>query len=473
MNRTVLWLGFLLSACAPARLVDAPLPAAPKAIELPALHEERLPNGLTVIVLEDHELPAVTMTLLWGHGADSDAEPDDKAGLAALAATLLRQGTKTKSAVEIAEAIDFVGGSLEGTADVDSSRVGVQVLARDLDLGLALLADVATSPEFPQEEIDDFKRQTIAEIRQVYDDPGELGRRHLRRLIYGDEHPYSRFPTEASIASITRRDLVEWHSSRLRPDEATLAIAGDVTPAEIVPKVRDAFSGWTRGEAAPARIADAPQTKRRIRIVDKPDLTQSTIRVAHLGIRRRDPDYHAAVVANHILGGGTFSSRLLRVLRSEEGKTYGVGSGFTIHKGLGPFGVTTTTRTDETVATLDTVLAELEKMRASGVTPRELAAAKSHLVGIYPSHFETPEQVVGQVLAARLLDVPLVEVEQHRARVAALRIEDVNAAAKRRFRPAEAVVVIVGNAEEIRGALESKYGPVEVVKWTSEPKGNP
>ena len=480
MTRIALAAVLIAAGCAPAakneragdghpRPFTGPVAAPVEPVRLPPIASETLANGLEVLVLEDHELPIVSMTLLWTVGAEAD--PPDKAGLTSLTASLLRQGTRTRDARGIAEAIDFVGGSLEGGADVDSARVGVQVLSRDVELGLDLLADVATNPSFPEEEIADLKRVEIASVRQVHDDPSELGRRHLRRLIYGDDHPYARFPTEDSIAAITRADLVSWHATRFRPGVAILAIAGDVKASAILPRVRASFGVWERGDAKVPEIPEPPPAKRRIRIVDKPDLTQSSIRVAHLGIRRSAPDYHATIVANYILGGGTFSSRLLRVLRSQEGKTYGVGSGFTVHKGLGPFGVSTSTRTEETLATLELVLAEMERIREKGVTSAELEAAKRNLVGRYPSYFETPQGVVSEVLGAKLLGVPLSEIEAYRGRIAGLTLAEVNAAAARRFRPSDAVIVIVGNAEEIRGPIEAKLGPVEVVKWTEEPKG--
>lgn len=439
-------------------------PLAP--LRLPPIHEARLDNGLEVLVVENHETPTVTVTVFWKDGAETD--PADKAGLTSMTASLLRQGTKTRSAAEIAETIDALGGSLGGSADLDGAELSVSVLKKDFAVALELLADIAANPSFPEEEIEIARRQEIAGARQSFDDPSELTRRHLRVILYGESHPYSFFPSERSLAAIRREDLVEHHRRWFGPGNAVVGVAGDVGKDEAMAAVRAAFGTWTGAkEADEVAFPETPKPARAVRLVDKPDLTQSSIRVAAPGIDRKSPDYHAAVVMNYILGGGAFSSRLVRVVRSDEGKTYGIGSGFTVHKRRGVFGIGTSTRNAETVPTLDLVLREVDKIRAegTGVTPAELAAAKSNLIGSYPMRFETADDVLGRLFSAKLHGLPFEEITEYRQKIAAVTLEEVNAAARKYLDPDRMVIVVVGRSSEVKAPLETRFGPVEVVDF--------
>lgn len=462
-----------LAGCPAEKKTNDARPAVPAAaatplrkLALPPIHETRMDNGLEVLVVENHEIPTVTVTVFWKHGAETD--PADKVGLTSLTASLLRQGTGRRSAEEIAETIDALGGSLSGSADLDSAEVSVSVLVKDLPVALDLLADVVKNPSFPQDEIEIARRQEIAGARQAFDDPPELTRRHLRVILYGEKHPYSFFPSERSLGSITRDDLVEHHRRWFGPRNAVVGVAGDVEKEEALAAVAKAFGDWTGPEKmAEVAFPDPPPAARAVRLVDKPDLTQSSIRVAAAGIDRKSPDFHAAVVMNYILGGGAFSSRLVKVVRSDEGKTYGIGSGFTVHKRRGIFGIGTSTRNAETVPTLELVMGELEKMRSegTGVTPAELAAAKSNLIGSYPMRFETADDVLGRLLAAKLHGLPFEEITQYREKVAAVTLEQVNAAARKYLVPERMVIVVVGRSADVKAPLESRFGTVDVVNF--------
>ncbi len=449
----------------------APTPV-PEPNRLPPIVEETLPNGLRVLILPDHEIPAVTMTLLWAAGDEVDTP--EKAGLATLAAALLRQGTRSRTAEAIAEEIDRVGGDLSGESAIDTTRLTLTVLSRDVAKGLDLLSDVAIRPVFPVRELEDLRRQAVAQVKQELDDPSSLAAKHGRALLFGKDHPYAVSATERSLRSIRREDLLLHYRTHLRPDNAYLAIAGDVDPAALAGPVRLAFGAWASpsprgGPAAPTRTEAAPDpvARRIVRLVDKPDLTQSTIRISMPGIERSSSDYHAARLMNFVLGGGSFSSRLVRVVRADEGKTYGIGSGFRVHRRKGEMAISTTTRSAETVATLDLVLREIDRMRraGSGVTPAELRLAQSNLIGSYPMQFETAADVVGKLLSARVFGLPLEEVTEQRRLLAAVTLEEVDAAAKRYLDPDRATIVVVGNASAIRAPLESRFGEIEVVHY--------
>ena len=446
----------------PPRMSGAAL-RNPAPITLPKLHEETLPNGLTVMILEDHEVPAVSLSLLWPVGSASD--PADKAGLGLLTASLLRQGTAKRTAAQIADEIDFVGGDLAADTGTETTSLGVTVLRTHLDVGLELLRDVTLHPTFPADEIEDLKRQLIAGTKQEFDDPSSLAAAHARTRLYGESNPYAFRMSERSLTAITRADILKHWEKHYRPDRAVLAVSGDVVPAQISTRLRALFAVWQPGAAPPPQFPAMPEPRRQVVLVDKPDQTQSHIRVMLPAIPRKHPDYHRAMLMNYVLGGGTFSSRLIRVVRVEGGKTYGIGSSFATYRKQGSIGIATSTRNAETVATIDLILQELTRMRDLGVTEVELRAAKSNLVGSYPLDLETPDDVLGEVIYARFHELPIREVTHYRGILADVPIAEVNDAAKKYLRVDDAVIVVVGRAEEIRAPLQARFGAVEEVGW--------
>lgn len=439
-----------------------PATPAPKPLVLPPMHEETLENGLHVLLIEDHELPVVSLTLQFPSGAETESR--DRAGLASLAIEMLREGTKTHSAEQISEAIDFVGGSLGANADDDSLELTAQVLRKDFDVALGLLAEEVLAPVFPKDELEDARRQMSASVKQRYDDPGTLAHLHAQALALGDDDPYSFVSTEKSVAAITREDLFHFHDQWLVPGGATLAIAGDID-ASILPKVRAAFAAWRKADV-PANVARRAPQKAALRLVDKDELTQSFVTIALPGIDRRAPDFYAARVMETIFSDG-FSSRLTKVVRTENGKTYDVSGSFELHVRPATFVISTSTRTSETVPTLALVMEQMKKLQsqAAPITAAELGQAKAILIGGFPRRFETPEQVSGQILWTRRIGIPLDELTGYRERIASVTLEQANAAAKKYLDASQAVIVVCGRASEVKSPLEKAYGPVEVVDF--------
>jgi len=385
-----IWMNlFLISSFLFLMLSSVSIIAAQE-IKLPPIRKATLDNGLKVIVIEHHELPVVAFRLVIKSG--SSVDPPGKAGLADFTARLLRKGTKTRSATQIAEEIDFVGGSLSAGADRDASFVSSRVLVKHFDVGLDLLSDVVLNPTFTEDEIERLRKQTLAGIKQKKDDPESVAEDKFREFLFGD-HPYGQpvEGTEESISAITREDVVQFHRKYYVPNNAILAVVGDVKGDEVLKKVKAKFSRWKGGEVPSPSFTQPPPIKGyQILLVDKPDLTQTYIKVGHLGIERKNPDYFAVRVMNYILGGGGFASRLMDEVRSKRGLTYGISSNFDRYKLRGAFEVSTFTRNDSTAPAIHAIIEQIKRIRTEEVTDKELADTKSFYTGYFPLQFKTP-----------------------------------------------------------------------------------
>lgn len=434
-------------------------------IKLPPMKSKTLSNGLEVLVIEHHELPVVAFRLVFMTGAAYD--PEGKAGLANLTADLLRKGTKSRSATEISEAIDFVGGSLSTGADRDATFVTCEVLARYFDTGLDLLADVVLNPTFAEEEIDRLKSQTISSLIQQKDDPNVIVGWEFNRQLFG-RHPFANPPvgTVKCLQATSREEIVEFHRDFYRPNNAVLCVVGDVKPKEVFRKIERRFSGWKKRELPEISFPSPPPVSGYgILLVDKPDLTQSNIKFGHLGVDRSNPDYFPLVLMNYILGG-SFVSRLNNVVRVEKGLTYGIWSRFEMNREPGAFVVTTFTRNDSTLNAIKASLVELERIQEEGVTKEELEEARSFYRGYFPLRFETPEQIATRVLETKIFGLGKNYLQDYRKNIDKVSIEAVNRVAREYIGPDNLVFVVVSRAEDVKADLE-KLAPVEVVPYTA------
>ena len=434
-------------------------------IKLPPIKSKTLSNGLEVLVIEHHELPVVAFRLVLKTGATYD--PEGKAGLANLTADLLRKGTKSRSATEIAEAIDFVGGSLSAGTNRDATFVTCKVLKRYFDTGLDLLADVVLNPAFAEEEIERLKGQTVSSLIQQKDDPNVIVRWEFNRQLFG-KHPFANplVGTVRSLESLNQNDIARFHKSFYRPNNAILCVVGDVKSKDVFKRVKKRFSAWKKGKLPKTSFPSPPAVSGyRILLVDKPDLTQSNIKFGHLGVDRSNPDYFPLVLMNYILGG-SFVSRLVNVVRVEKGLTYGIWSWFEMNKQPGAFVVTTFTRNDSTLNAIKASLVELTRIREQGVTEEELKEAKSFYRGYFPLRFETPEQIATRILETKIYSLGKNYLRDYRKNMDKVTIEEVNRVARKYIGPDNLVFVVVGRAEDVKSDLE-KLGPVEVVPYTA------
>jgi zinc protease len=426
----------------PAEAPPRPLPA--REVKFPPYEVRTLPNGLQVVVVMQHEQPIVSLRMLVRAGSAYD--PHGRQGLAALAAALLDQGTTSRSAAQIADTIDSIGGGLDAGAGSDLSYANVLVMKDSLELGMGLLSDVIRHPAFSPEEIERQRQQAISGLRVSYQDPDYVASIVFDRLVFGF-HPYGlpNSGTPDTLASITPADLHAFHDRYFVPNNAILAIVGDVTLDEAFEGATRAFGQWARQEVTLPAIADPPAPTRRIVIVNKPDAVQTEIRVGQLVLPRRHPDYLAMDLAIKVLGGEG-SNRLQRVLRSERGLTYGAEADLQAMKQAGDFAADTDTRTETTVEALRVVFDEITKLQRERVNERELGDAQAYLEGNFPLSIETPDQIATQVLNVLFYELPLSDLETYRQRVSGITVDDIQRVARQYLHPDRLSVVLVGNA---------------------------
>jgi zinc protease len=426
----------------PTETLPRPLPA--RDVKFPPYQMRTLSNGLQAIAVLHHEQPAVSMRLLVRAGSVQD--PSGKIGVASLVGSLLDQGTVTRSAQEIADHIDFIGGALAAGSGSDLMYVNVVVMKDSFDVGMNLLVDVARNPVFAAEEIDRQKEQTISTLQVSSNDPDYVASVLLERLVYGF-HPYGlpNSGTPETLASISRADLQEFHRRYFVPNNMVLAIVGDVTSEEAFAAAERAFGQWPRAEITPVTVVEPPPPTRRIVVVDKPDAVQTEIRIGQLAIPRKHDDYMAFDLASKILGGEG-ANRLHRVLRSERGLTYGAQADSQARKQAGHLVAETDTRTETTGEALRLMVDEFSRLQRDRVSQTELSDAQAYLAGSFPLTIETPGDIAAQVLNVVFYELPVEEIGTFRERVQAVRPDDIQRVARQYVQPDRLSIVLVGNA---------------------------
>jgi len=433
----------------PNEFPPRPLPA--RNVNFPPYQMQTLPNGLQVIAVLHHEQPTVSIRLLVRAG--SAADPQAKTGLAHLTAALLDQGTTTQSASQFNDAIDFIGGAVNAGAGSDLSYANMVVMKDSFDSSLRTLSDMVRHPSFADAEIARQRQQLLSSLQVSFDDPDFIANAVFDRLVYGF-HPYGmpQSGTPETLASITRADLVAFHQKYFVPNNAILAIVGDVTAEEAFASVRRVFGDWERREVPAAPAVEPPSPTRRVVIVNKPDAVQTEVRVGHVGIPRNHPDYMAVNLAIRILGGEG-SNRLHQVLRTARGLTYGAQADFDTYKDSGDFQAETNTRTAATGEVLRLIVEEFWRLQRDRVSERELSDAKAYLTGSFPLTIETPNAIAMQILNVLFFGLPIEQLQTFRDRVNAVSVDDVQRVARLYLKPDRLSVVLVGNAAAFTSQL--------------------
>jgi len=428
-----------------------PKPLAARDVKFPPYELQKLPNGLQVVAVLHHEQPVVSMRLLIRAGSASD--PRAKLGLAHLAANLLDQGTTTRSAEEMADAIDFIGGIIGAGAGTDLSYMNAIVMKDSFDVGMRMLSDMARHPAFAPEEIDRQRQQMLSSMRVSLDDPGYVANAVFDRLVYGF-HPYGlpQSGTPETINAITRDDLLNFHKKYFAPNNAILAVVGDVTAEEAFTEAKRVFGDWDPHDVPDDAMADLPEANRRVIIVNKPDAVQTEVRVGHIGVPRKNPDYMALNLAVRILGGEG-SNRLHQVLRTERGLTYGAQASLDTLKRSGDIEAETNTRSEATGEVLRLMTDEFWRLQRERVGEHELADAKAYLTGSFPLTIETPDAIAMQILNVLFYDLPIEQLQNFRERVNAITVDDIQRVARAYLKPDRLSVVLVGNASAFESQL--------------------
>lgn len=425
--------------------VAVPTPGPARDVHLPPVRATTLANGLAVQLVEYHTLPVLHLRLVVGAGSATD--PANLPGLASLTGDMLREGTTTRSSAQIAEAIEFVGGSISVSTSADVTVLSVSVLRDHAETALNLLADVVGRPTFPQVEINKLKRRETDRLQQSRNDPGWLTRRAFYQGLYGEGHPYGRIDTTTqALARLTRADLVAYHRARYVSGNMFLTVVGDVQPAAFDTLLGRTLGTLRRGTAPATPIAAAPAaTARQIVLVDRPESAQSVIRIGNVSLRRADPDWVPFTVANQLLGGGV-SSRLFMDLRELRSLSYGVYARMGENVGESQWFAGGQVRTAVTGDALHALFRHLECLTTEPAPEPELAMTRSYLTDSFALSIETPGNVADLISGMRIFGLPADYYDTLRARVTAVDAAASLATARRYIRPDRSLVVVVGTA---------------------------
>jgi zinc protease len=460
----------LATTAASAQTLEWPREAAPRPlpareIKFPPYELRTLPNGLQVVAVAHHEQPAVTLRLLVRAGTAQD--PKGKFGVARLLASLLDQGTSganARTSQQLNDAIDFIGGEMSAGAGSDLTFLNLTVMKDSFEAGLRMLSDMARYPAFAPAEIERQKTQTLSGLQVSLQDPEWVANSVFDRLVYGF-HPYG-MPdsgTPDTLAAITRDDVVAFHERYFAPNNAILAIVGDVTADEAFATVTKVLGDWQKKDVPADKFIDPPSPERRVVVVDKPDAVQTEVRVGHLGVARTNPDYMALNLAIRILGGEG-SNRLHQVLRTQRALTYGAQASFDTLKESGDFEAETNTRSEATGEVLRLIVDEFWRLQRERVSEIELVDAQAFLTGSFPLTIETPNAIAMQIMNVLFYGLPIEQLQTFRDRVNAVTVDDVQRVAQKYLHPDQLSIVLVGNASAFASQLRGiGFGQFETV----------
>ncbi|HVR61588.1 MAG TPA: pitrilysin family protein [Polyangia bacterium] len=446
-------------------LIQAPPPPRATELALPAIDRWKMRNGLEVVVVPRTDLPVATFTMTVKAGG-YDEDKASTLGVSSFTAAMLRKGTRTRSADAISRAIDFVGGTLETQAGDESSSAICAALSRDAPLCLDLLSDVLMHPSFPEAEIPEVRDQILAALNSRYDNPFELASAHFDNLLFGEKHPDGWVLTPDDVNKIDREQMQTFWKTFYRPNNAVLAVAGDVDPIRLRADLARAFGSWERADVPERPYFKVPDLKiTRILLVDRPDLTQSTLVFGHRGIKHVDPAWFAVTLVNYVLGGSDFSSRLMTEVRAKRGLTYGISSSFGASLYEGAFRVSASTKNATAWDALAAAVAEVRRMKTDGPTAGELAKAQGFYAGSYPFHLQTAEGVASNIVAAELHGLGIPYVRQFPVRMAAVALPEAREAAANWLNPDNLWVVIVGRGAEVEPQIAKSGLPYERIDF--------
>jgi zinc protease len=445
--------------------VQQPFPARPPAptrlrpVQFPPFREVALPNGMMLLLVENHEQPTLSVSLSFRAGSVYD--PAGKEGTAALVAELLTKGTPTRSAEQIAADIEGVGGSIGASVGDDFLTVSTDVLSDHADLAFTLLSDVIRRATFPNEELELARTRFLSSLEVELSQADNVAARAFQKEIYG-RNPYGRNTSVDAYKAITRDDVVGFAGRRLRPGGALLVISGDVTLPQARAFATQAFGTW-RGAAAPSPAFPAAPAKRStdILLVNRPGSVQSNIVIGNTTFFPTDTSYYPARIATHVLGGGS-DSRLFMILREQKSWTYGSYAALRRSRGLGYWQATFEGRTEVTDSALTELLHQIDRVRTETIPDSELVAAKGFLVGSFPLTIETPRQIAQVVTTARLLGLPADYIQRYRERLSAVSGVRARAAAQRVFKRDALTIIVVGDAKALYDKLKA-IAPVRIV----------
>jgi zinc protease len=416
-----------------------------------------LPNGLVVLVSEEHSLPFVTMDLIVDAGSWRD--PPERGGLANLTAESMLLGTRQRPATEINEVLDYLGTSLDISCGWDYSELSIRSLKKELDRSFGLFMEVLTRPEFPEAEVQREKKRILGNIEAEKEDPSALAQKRFREALFVKSpygHPVA--GTEETVPDLTREMVREFYRKYYRPKGSILAVVGDITVQEVKDELAPLLSAWKGAEPPRTPVetvfADGPKNI----LIDRP-ITQANIVLGNGGIERSNPDYYAVTVMNRILGGGGFSSRLLETIRVQKGLAYSVYTNFLAHKFPGSFQLVLQTKNESASLAIQLALEEMERLKKEMVSEEELETAKKYLIGSFPLRLNTQSKLAAFLAQVEYYDLGLDYPDRYPSLIRSVTREDVLRVAKEYLHPDNYILSIVGNLQEIDVPPEEKDLP--------------
>ncbi|MBK5260143.1 MAG: insulinase family protein [Thermoanaerobaculia bacterium] len=438
---------------------SAPPAGPPRPYRFPEIMRATLSNGLRLLVAENHNAPLVSFRTLIRSGADQDNA--ELAGLGSLTADLLDEGAGTRDAIALAEHVGLLGASLGTGADWDATYVSLDVLSRNAEPTAQVMADVTFRAMLPDDGFTRVRSERLTEILQQLDEPAAIAGKRFASLLYGTGvYGNSVIGNADSVARITLDDARRFYSGHYSPNNSSVVVSGDISAPAAVKLLEGLFKDWqSREEPRRPSIAPARIDGSHIYIIDRPQAVQSEIRIGHMGVSRSSEDYFALTVANALLGG-VFNSRINLNLRERHGYTYGARSTFAFRKQAGPFVVAAPVRNEVTRESISEVLLELNRIRTGEIETGELDDVKNYMMGVFPATVQTASDIAGRLLDMELYGLPEDYFDRYRENIGAIGKDDIARVANKYIDPERVLIVIVGNAKQIREPLGTLGFPI-------------
>ena len=438
---------------------SAPLPSEPRPYHFPHISRTTLPNGLRVLVAENHNAPVVSVRGLVRSGADHDDAAT--AGLASITADLLDEGAGSRDALRLADDLGLIGASLGTGADWDATYVSLDVLSRNAEAALEMFGDVNARPTLPEDGLERVRAERLNEILQQRNEPAAIAGKRFASLLYGTgAYGNSVMGNADSVARITLDDVRRFYREHFLPNNSSVVVSGDIDAKQAVELVTRALGSWAAGVEPPRpEVSPIGIDATRVYVIDRPQAVQSEIRIGHLGVPRSTEDYFPLTVMNAIFGG-VFNSRINLNLRERHGYTYGARSQFAFRRQAGPFVLAAPVRNEVTRESVTEMISELRRIRTGDIEDRELDDVKNYLMGVFPATVQTASDIASRLIDIELYTLPENYFDHYRENIADVTKDDIANVARKYLDPDRLLIVIVGNAREIRDPLGTLGLPV-------------
>lgn len=448
-----------------------PTPGPTPVLRVPTWTKTQLSNGATLIVSEHHNLPLVSFNITFLGGANQ-FEPIARRGVASMAASMLTEGTKTRTGDQLSDALQLLGTSVGAGVGGEEGSIGFVSTTKNFDAVLDIMADMMLNSVFPADALERLRARTLVNLTQARDQPAVVSAQVFAKILYGDAHPYGQRTTETSVKAVTRDEVLAFHKAYYQPGRAIITVVGDVTPAKAKASIEKALAAWTKGGDKPSfDYPKLPQLQpAKIYLVDKPGAAQSVVNIGLPGPPRNTPDYFALQVLNTILGG-QFQSRLNANIREQKGYSYGVNSGFNYGKGPGAFRAGGAIFSAKTDAALIEFMKELKGIVGEKpITDEEIKIAKEALIQGLPQRFASVSAISSAITSLVVQGLPDEYYHTYAKNVSAVTKEDLLRVAKRYIDLQHLAIVIVGNRAEVEGPLKATgIAPITIL----DIEGNP